>query len=511
MPSRRQFLTAGAGAAAAFALPDAAWARRRPRRLRGGRFAQGVLSGEPSPDAITLLTVLDDVGGRGSVRVEVARDPGFRRLVAVGDIQTSAERHHSVKARIFGLEPSQEYHYRFETRGSHSAVGRFRTAPAPDSRQPIRFAVFSCANWAFGHYNAYELMAREDDLDFVVNLGDYVYAESDSGGRNARADRIGREIDGDRQAVTLADYRAKYALYRTDPALRHMHARHAMVSIWDDHEVMNNYAGAAPGGGLPGVYRFGARRRAAYRAFFEHMPVHPSGRSRIYRSLRFGRNLDLLLLDQRQYRDDQPCGDPLDAPECLDRTQRRAFLGDRQLRWFKDRLSRSPATWKVVGNQLFIMPLKSAPDRYAFYDTWQGYLSEREDVVRHIRRRDVGGVVFATGDFHSFLAGDVRPGESSDPHDTVATEFHSGSISSQSIGEASDDEAADYAALRAHNPWVAGGDITHHGYGVMEARRNELTVTYRRLKTVRQRSLERLPDLDWSVRPHRPSLHEQNG
>jgi alkaline phosphatase D len=512
MPSRRQFLTAGAGAAAAFALPDAAWARRRPRRLRGGRFAQGVLSGEPSPDAITLLTVLDDVGGRGSVRVEVARDPGFRRLVAVGDIQTSAERHHSVKARIFGLEPSQEYHYRFETRGSHSAVGRFRTAPAPDSRQPIRFAVFSCANWAFGHYNAYELMAREDDLDFVVNLGDYVYAESDSGGRNARADRIGREIDGDRQAVTLADYRAKYALYRTDPALRHMHARHAMVSIWDDHEVMNNYANDAEDGGLPLRRRFSrARRDAAYQAWFEAMPVFSRSRSQIYRTQSHGRTVELIMLDERQYRANQPCGDALAFP-CSTWDRQRTILGRKQLAFLQGRLQSSPAAWKVVGGQSLIMPNRVHDGQYARYDSWQGYPQEREHLLNHIASNGIKDVIFLSGDVHTFVAGDVGTQMGAGP--SVAVEFAAGSVTSANVGESNyrmpggqlipgnDAEPRTPPGVlehyRAVNPWFDAIDLDHHGYGVAMATQSAFYVTLKRLWTVKERNAGTMPDTGFS-------------
>ena len=201
MPTRRQFLSSSGAAAVAVLAPQEALAakkRKRPRlpadMLRGGRFAQGVLSGDPDPHAITLLTVVDEAGGTGRVRLEVARDPDFRRVVARRDILTTPSIGHSVKARVTGLRPHRRYYYRFETRDRHSPVGRFQTALPPDSRATVRFGFFSCASYTAGYYNAYELLSRED-LDFVVCLGDYIYAETYhdvAGGRAVRDDRIGK-------------------------------------------------------------------------------------------------------------------------------------------------------------------------------------------------------------------------------------------------------------------------------------------------------------------------------
>src|ERR687896_2281847 len=201
MLSRRQFLnrSGAAGAALVIAPQTAIEALAAPRGtaarlIRGGRFRQGVISGDPTPRGVTLLTILDDVRGAGSVRLEVARDADFRRVVARKAIATSGRRGHSVKARLTRLRPHERYWYRFETRDEQSPVGRFQTALPADSNQPVRFAFFSCAEYTHGFYNAYDVM-RRDDVDFVVCLGDYVYAEayhSRAGGTGVRDDRIGR-------------------------------------------------------------------------------------------------------------------------------------------------------------------------------------------------------------------------------------------------------------------------------------------------------------------------------
>src|SRR5918999_1443261 len=445
MLSRRQFITRSGAAGAAVvlapqaALEAAANGKAKPL-LRGGRFRQGVLSGDPTPRGITLLTVVDDVKGAGAVRVEVARDRDFRRVVARRKIATSGARGHSVKVRLGGLEPDERYFYRFETRDRESPVGRFQTALPADSNRPVRFAFFSCNEYTHGYFNAFDVMAR-DDIDFVVCLGDYVYSEayhSVAGGTGVRDDMIGepnpRNPDIVSEALSLADYRAKYALYRSDRALRGLHARYPMVAIWDDHEVQDNYAGDAPGGGLDASKRWSAaRRRAGYRAYFEAMPFFAQGDNRVYRSDRHGRNVDLIMLDQRQYRDDQPCGDAV-APPCADWDQPRAFLGRRQMNWLKRRLRTSKARWKVIGSQTMMMPAKVAGGAFYAFDSWQGYPREREELLAHIKAR---GVVVIAGN-------DANP--STNP--------------------------AIIDALRGFNPWVDQADFDHHGYATVEASRN---------------------------------------
>jgi alkaline phosphatase D len=529
MLTRRLLLrrSGAAGAVAVLAPQTAITALAAPRArssalLRGGRFAQGVLSGDPTPDGITLLTVLDHVAGAGSVRLEIARDAGFSKVVASRTIATSGARNHSVKARLKGLDPHERYYYRFETRTAHSPVGRFQTALPADSTQPVKFAFFSCADYTHGFYNAYELMARED-VDFVVNLGDYIYAEayhSRKGGTGVRDDRIG-------EARTLADYRDKYALYRSDKALRSVHAKFPMISIWDDHEVQDNYAGHAPGGGLPAAKHYSnARRKAAYKAFFEAMPFFPTGSSRIYRALGFGRTVDLILLDQRQYRDDQPCGDAT-VPPCPGYDSPRQFLGSAQMAWAKQRLESSQAAWKVVGNEVMMMNAQVTGGAYLGFDSWQGYHVEREELLAHIKAKAVKDVVFLTGDIHTFIAGDVRTQDSKG--ETVALEFVGGSITSQGLGETDlpigggqvlkGNDASPSTpqgvidTLRGINPWVDQADFDHHGYGLVTASRTSFDCTLKRIASIKQRSRATLPaqGFQYSIARGQASIKGVNG
>jgi alkaline phosphatase D len=490
---------------------------RRPT-LRGGRFAEGVISGDPGPRAITLWTRLTDVEGSGTVEVEVARDHGFRRVVARELVRTSAASAYSVKARIGGLRPHEEYWYRFSTRGEQSPAGRFRTALPPDSRERVRFAFFSCQDWTFGLYNAHRLLAKED-VDFVVNLGDYIYAETyysaNDGVGGVRTDAVGI-------SETLEQYRAKYALYRSDPALRRVHALFPMVSTWDDHEVQDNYVGGAgPTGGLAPELRYStARRDAAYKAFFESMPTFAAkrGTNRVYRAMRFGRNVDLIVLDQRQYRADQPCGDAQLGPPCADLDQPRTFLGRGQMGFAKKRLKQSGAAWKVIANEVMVMPTIYPGGNYIGFDSWQGYPRERRELLEHIRREKIKDVVFVTGDIHTFIAGDVRV--EPDDRKPVATEFVGGSITSIGAGEGGGGvlPGADpynpntpqgiIDALQGANPWVKNADLDHHGYGVAVVSDKSFRCTYRRVDTIKRSSAKALPTdgYAYQLRRGHPSL-----
>jgi alkaline phosphatase D len=526
--SRRKFVSGAGGLTAAVMLaPDAmAWWGRRGPTLRGGQFAEGVLSGDPTPNGITLWTRVADVEHRGSVELQVAKDPEFRRVVARDFIETGSWNAHSVKARVTRLRPYEQYYYRFSTRDETSPVGRFRTALPPDSNQPVRFAFFSCQDFTFGYYTAHALLAQED-VDFVLNLGDYIYAEayhsagSPSGG--VRTDPVG-------ESITLDQYRGKYATYRSDANLRQVHSQFPMISIWDDHEVVDNYAGGAgdTGGLAPELKYSLARKDAGYRAFFESMPTYGYGYpgngsrwkrpSRIYRSMRFGRNVDLILLDERQYRADQPCGDPFLGPACEGLEDPRNFLGPEQLDWTKRRLSSSSANWKVLANQVMIERTYFPSGDIINFDSWMGYPYERAQLLGHIRDKGIKDVVFVTGDIHTFVAGDVRFADT----DTtpVATEFVGGSITSQGLGEGGGGvlPGADpfnpktptgvILALQSVNPWVKNADFDHHGYGLAEATEAGFACQLKRVAGIKTPTSSALPvgEFQYQVARGNPSI-----
>ena len=532
MQTRRRFLTAAGGFVAATVVTpvwggDALAASQRRRAFKGGKFAEGVMSGDPTPNAITLWTRVHDVEGAGSVKVEVARDRGFRKLVASEDVPTTAAADHAVKVRVGGLKAREEYFYRFETADAHSDVGRFRTAPPPDSNAPITFAFWSCQDYTGGYYNAQAALAKQD-VDFMVNLGDYIYADRQHTLPGQGGDGLAVRADPVEQARTLKQYRDKYKLYRTDKNLRKMQAAHAMVTTWDDHEVTDDYAGAQPEV-IPQNAATPKQIANAYRAFFESMPVFsPNRRTQLFRMLRFGRNVDLLVLDERQYRDAQPCGDPLvgnldpSSPQyCSNLNDPRTMLGAREGGFLDARLAASNARWKVIANEVPITPIQLV-QAFVGPDDWAGYTQARTALLQTIQQRPEHDVVFVTGDIHTFVTSSV-PVSLNDPT-PVAPEFVGGSFTSFGFGEITIDVGGGITlngspdnpgippslqdSLLSLNPWAVDTDTAHHGYAVATFAPNQVSVSYERVATTRQKGAGLIDPLQYvlprgEVRPQK--------
>lgn len=510
--SRRTFLTATslAGAAPLVALgpaeaaaPVAPLQRERPlvpaaRRAARGTdpFTLGVASGDPAPGGVVLWTRLaphpladDGLGGMPdrdvAVEWQVAEDEGFRRVARAGRATARAQDAHSVHVEVDGLRPGAEYFYRFRAGGHISPAGRTRTAPAPGTAAPLTFAAASCAYYEHGYFTAYRRLA-ERHPDLVLHLGDYLY--EDAAGDEATLPIVRRHTPG--KCQTLADYRRRHAQYRTDPDLRAAHAAAPWAVIWDDHEVENNWAGDVPGTKVPG---FPARKRAAIRAYYEHMPLRPSafrreGRIGLTRRLDWGGTAALHLLDTRQYRSDQPCDDGLRAgcDERLD--ERRALLGPAQLRWLEAGLRGSGARWNVLAQQVFLAQhdLRLGPGQEMALDGWDGYAAERGRLLDALRSSGARNPVVLTGDVHVAHACDLRADFDDPDSARVGVELVATSIASDGDGYS---DPVENAAVRAENPHIAFVD-QRRGYVLAKIGPGELRAEFHALPYITREGAE---------------------
>ena len=485
--SRRSFVSASLVAAGgvwlgpATPVTSAAKRIRREALLTSGTFAHGVAAGAPGQTSMTIWTHVDEIERSGRLNFEVATDRDFRKVVKRGSARAAAIRDFTARTVVQGLQPGQEYFYRFATRDRSSQIGRFRTARPADSQEPVKVGFWSCQDYEAGYYTALAGLADED-LDFVVCLGDYIYERSYYAG--PRKDTSGVNRNGDVQS--LADYRQKYRLYRKDSDLQALHAAHPMIAIVDDHEVEDNWSGDEPGTATPEPERrstFLERRRQAFLAFFEWMPRHriPEEPERTYGTVRLGGMADLFLLDTRLYRAAQACNDGFVVP-CPDQDAPRQLLGPAQKRWLVDGLKGSQAKWKLVGNQIMVMAMDSLPGFGVNMDQWDGYGAERQEVLKAIS--GVKDVAFLTGDIHTFFAGEVHVnGRATSPR--VATEFVGGSITSHGF-ESYFGPALPVVetGLLTTNPHLKFMDGIRRGYGILEARPDELRVAYRAVRDV---------------------------
>ncbi|MBW4700207.1 MAG: alkaline phosphatase [Aphanocapsa lilacina HA4352-LM1] len=469
---RRGFLV-GAGALAGLGVAGEFSSRVLARPIFSDYpFKLGVASGDPRPDGAVLWTRLapDPLGGGGvpnvpiPVQWQVATDENLRNVVQSGTVYALPKRAHSVHVQVRGLQPNRWYWYRFRVGGELSRIGRTRTAPAPGARvNQLKFAVASCQDWQNGFYSAYRNMAQED-LDMVVFLGDYIYEygpEDSTGPRQHNGPEI----------LTLEDYRNRHALYKTDPALQQVHALFPWIVTWDDHEVENNYANlvaeaSSQQAGDPEA--FAQRRANGYQAYYEHMPLAafsiPRGPDlQLYRRVTFGDLAQFNVLDTRQFRTDQPCGDEL-KPRCEEAFDPAATLtGSRQEGWLFKGLASSPATWNVLVQQVIFaqFDFDPTPESELFnLDQWDGYVAARGRVTDFLQQRKIANPVVLTGDIHSSWAFDLKTNFDDPASPTVGAEFVCTSITSDFPSEFI---APVQAALPA-NPHTKYFDGAFRGY-----------------------------------------------
>jgi alkaline phosphatase D len=483
MFDRRRFLQALAAASVSRALPSLA-------RSSGDPFALGVASGYPHPRGMVLWTRLMGELGPAAVPVrwEIAADEAMRRIVASGSAVAEPQWAHSVRVEAQGLEPERWYWYRFMARDAVSPAGRTRTAPRPDAAvSQLRFAFASCQQYEQGYYGAHRRVA-EDAPDLVAFLGDYIY-ESSWGREHVRSHGAG-------EPYTLEEYRARYALYKSDPDLQAAHAACPWIATWDDHEVDNDYAADRPEDGMPRE-RFLARRAAAYQAYYEHMPLpermQPRGaRMRIHTQLGWGRLARFFVLDDRQYRSPQACPRPgrnggsntVDVAECARLfDSRRTMLGRAQERWLERALAKSRARWSLLAQQTRMAQFdqKLGPGRRAWTDGWDGYPAARQRLLEFVASQRIVNPVVLGGDVHTFNVADLKLDFDDPRSPAVASEFVGTSVTSESWPQERIDR------LLADNPHMKLADGRYRGYVRVELTAKELRADLRAMQSVQVR------------------------
>ncbi|MEV0731281.1 alkaline phosphatase D family protein [Polymorphospora sp. NPDC050346] len=423
-------------------------------------FTVGVASGDAIPGAVVIWTRLapaptavgQGMDGVGSVPVgwQVARTPAALQsgdLVADGTTTADPEHGWSVHVDVTDLRPDTAYAYRFVVGDWVSPVGLTRTTPVPSADRTARFAVVSCANMArpgggLFYFNGAADLGRRDDLDFVVFLGDYIYEFGRPGHIPNRA------------VVSLDDYRRRYGQYKSRDALLALHARHPVYVVPDDHEFFDNVVGGDPDMTEAARERFSN----ALQAYWENMPLRggppvydaASGRKhlRLHRQVRWGRNLDLLLVDDRQWR--TPAG---------------TILGKEQMSWLLGKVASSHATWTAIGSGV---PVSWFPGFPGTMDKWTGYEADRSALTDALaarlaaRGRRAFNPVVVSGDTHRAIVTSVRQRQTENSA-LVATEFVGPPMTSNS---GTDFEAyLDPGAFRAQYAYGDPGSLSsYRGY-----------------------------------------------
>jgi alkaline phosphatase D len=548
--SRRAFLemAVALGATAAWGLSSSG--SNIPWRERRDLYPEGVASGDPDSSSVLLWTRRPPIEGSviKSLHVEIAEDELFKKIAVTAEAPISEASGWTCRVLAGGLKPASVYWYRFaDSEGNGSRVGRTITAPRDDDHRPVRFVFVSCQNVNQGAQNAYRRMIFEDErapeedrIGFILHLGDFIYEivwypeDRPQGMYDRRLRDVVRYEHGEKIRdfhipTVLGDYRAVYRGYLHDPDLQDARARWPFVCMWDNHEF--SWLGWQSLQKFEGVTRPAQTRKvAANQAFFEYQPARlfkPSGPSinefdpphvsdsavdhfdqhglgqeqnnltainslRGYRAIRWGRNMELIITDQRSYRSEEPMDRheaqafstdafpemiPEEAMEILDagnaykgghppasiryggrevvnfrREQpSQTVLGADQKSWFLDRLKQSKATWKIWGNTVATLDMRADPQNLpaGLTSPWPGagyagfgggdfstaYV-EKGEIYNFVRDHGITGFATVAGDRHSFWAGLAAKTLPPQPFEPVGIAFVVGSISAPGFVEA---------------------------------------------------------------------------
>ncbi len=316
-------------------------------------FPDGTVSGDVLDTRAVIWT---RTNGPAVVWAEYGTSVALGRRTAEG-VRTSAGSDFTAKIDLSGLQPSTRYYYRVVGEaGAQRAtglVGSFKTAPASGDSAAVTLEWGADTSERFKPFRIFDAM-RAKNPDFYLFLGDTVYADIDA------------------NAKTIAEYRAAYRTNRDDEPFRAFTRATSIYAIWDDHEVANNFD------------RTHERLPIGRQAFMEYWPIRPDPKdpTRFYRSFRWGKLLEVFILDTRQYR----------SPEFDRDTAQKTMLGAAQKEWLKRELAASTATFKII--------VSTVPLKYHGVDSWEGYTTERKELFDFIVSRRIKSVVFLSGDVH---------------------------------------------------------------------------------------------------------------
>ncbi len=457
--SRRTTLAALAGTTFLATMPLRAWAKAAPGNPV---FRHGVASGDPDTNSVVIWTRVT-AEGAADVAWEVSAEPDFAAIIGKGSFRTGPERDHTVKVLVDGLSPGSTVFYRFRIGDAVSATGRARTLPEGHLDR-LGIALASCSNFAFGYFNAYDAIAKDGGIDFVLHTGDYIYEYGQDGWGGEISRLIGREHQPAHEIVSLADYRMRHAQYKTDAGSQAMHAAHSLLACWDDHESANNpWSGGAQNHQSETEGDWPTRRAASIQAYYEWMPVREpewlaqKGRSRMqfWRSYSFGDLATLFTLETRH----TARAKQIDYMDYLKASQEgsdihrlidvaaaepgRPMLSEELETDLAAALSSSVDAgqpWRLIGSPMTIartrvpdvvglglIPDPSADPKSSFEaqalawkgkfdlpfypDTWDGYEWARERFYSLSREAGAGDLVFLSGDSHSFWASQLADAE----------------------------------------------------------------------------------------------------
>ena len=510
---RRQLIALGTAGLAALSLPGAA------KAMMAQGFTHGVASGEPAANSVLLWTRYAAASDT-ALTAEMSETSDFAKIVGGGNVTATGDRDHTAKLIVSGLEPGRWYFYRFiAPDGTTSLTGRTRTLPDGPTGA-FNMALFSCSNLPFGWFNAYAHAAARQDIDLVVHAGDYLYEYPIGDYPSLKQALPGRDIQPAHEMVALADYRLRYAAYRSDPDLARLHALFPMIAQWDDHEMTNDAWKDGAENHNAGEGGWANRVIAAERVYREWMPVADAR----WRQYQVGDLATIFLPEtrvtarDRQFEVDEIIAGGGNAAaklkqfaETTYRDPARQMLGAEQEKWLFGGFAASTKAgtrWQVCAQQVVMGTIFTPPETRDWFggnqpdfirrrveagqlaakaglplnlDAWDGYPAARSRLLAAAQRADAD-LVTLTGDTHNAwaldLAEDGRPaGIEIAGHSVTSPGF-------ESYIKGVSDEAR-VAALRRSSPQLKWANTQDRGYVTVQLTRDRVTANWHNVETIR--------------------------
>jgi alkaline phosphatase D len=515
---RRALLTTAGIGIGGLLLPGGALMAQTLLGLTG--FTHGVASGEPGSDSVLLWTrYKPETGAPAKVRVEISESRDFTKIAGGGQMVTGPWRDHTVKITVDGLAPGKWHWFRFiAPDGSLSTIGRTKTLPAGKASK-FNIAIFSCANLGFGEFNAYGHAAARDDIDLVLHMGDYMY-EYGRGGYDGGAKFAERIFPAD-ECLNLADYRMRYASYRSDLQLQALHAAFPMIPNTDDHEGANDSWEGGAQNHSPDEGDWTNRKNAAMQVWREWLPVGEQP----WKAYEIGDLATYFRTDTRMIARSKPYwhGEFMRAPDPAKafaeyhdgawRDPAMTMLGSEQESWLYHGFARNTARWQVVGTgtnmgynstapQALDWFPKDAPARNRDYarqgiearkaglpynlDNWGGYPAARSRLLAAAQRADANLVV-VTGDSHNGWAFDLPEGGK-----PAGIEFGGHSVTSpgfESATQGTDPLVVARGTVEANPEELRWMDASNRGYMHLSLTPEAATNEWVFMQTVKAKSL----------------------
>ena len=495
-------------------------------------FQHGVASGDPLADSVVIWTRVSSTYLTPTINWQIAEDRDFKQLVNSGALTTSADVDYTVKVVVDKLRAGKQYYYRFNLGAVNSPVGKTKTLPV-GKVDKLGIALASCSNYAFGYFNAYDAIARDESIDILFHTGDYIYEYGVDGWGGEFSKTIGRQHQPSHETISLEDYRLRHAQYKRDVGSQAVHAAHPIVCTWDDHESANNpWVGGAQNHQTETEGDWAKRRNAAVQAYYEWMPIRDPindvQRLDFSRTYKFGDLATLVTMETRHtgraeqinyadYTDSiKTKADADNFKQSVLNSSNRPMLSQKTESLIEESLQGSlqqEQVWRLIGNaspiartlvpdveSLGVLQGETTEQLNSFFgkglrwqgkfnlpphtDSWDGYAWARERLYKQCYELGVQDLLFLTGDSHSFLMNRLYD----ESQRQMGLEIGAAGISSPGgllgVGWQEETAARLEKAFIDENDEAVWTDNFHQGYVRLELTREQVTANFIGVSTV---------------------------